>query len=312
MAISRSAGYPDYTFGGVGTPGNANIPVIFSTKMLVKFYKATVFGEIANTEYEGEIKNQGDTVEIRTIPDITIRDYTKGQKLTLERPESTAVELLIDKAKYFNAGLDDIDVKQFDINMLDKWAEDASEQMKITIDSAILQYLDSAEHASNSGASAGAISGNIALGVDGTTVSISKSNVIDYIVSCGQVLDEQNIPETDRWMVIPAWMSALIKTSDLKDASLTGDSVTPMRNGKLGMIDRFTLYKSNQLYNNGTATQACIPFGHKSALTFASQIVKTEIYRPQDTFADAIKGLQVYGYKVIKPEALGIMWGSKA
>lgn len=309
MTVARTGGYPDYTFQSRDTRANDNIPILFSAKMLVKFYKATVFGSIANTEYEGEIKNQGDKVIIRTIPDITIRDYVKGQKLTLERPESTSVELNIDKAKYFNCGLDDIDVKQFDIDMMDKWAEDASEQMKITIDAAILTFLDDQEDSNNSGATAGVYS-NINLGVSGTAVSISKTNVIDYIVYCGQILDEQNIPETDRWFVIPAWMCALIKTSDLKDASLTGDSSTPLRNGRIGMIDRFTLYKSNQLETNGTET--CMPFGHKSALTFASQIIKTEIYRPQDTFADAMKGLQVYGYSVIKPEALGILWGDKA
>lgn len=305
MGVSKTVGYPDYSYSATG-----NIPIIFSSKLQQKFYTATVFGDIANTDYEGEIKKAGDEVVIRTIPDITIRDYVKGQKLILERPSSNKVTLKIDKAKYFNAGLDDIDVKQFDLNMMDKWADESSLQMKIIVDKEILAYLDSKAHASNAGTTAGKISGNIDLGVVGTPESIDKTNVINYITLCGQILDEQDIPETDRWMVIPSWMSQRIKNSDLKDASLSGDSVTPLRNGRLGMIDRFTLYKSNQIEKSGTEYN--IPFGHKSALTFALQLTKSEIYRPQDTFADALKGLQLYGYEVIKTEALGILVGTPA
>jgi len=253
-----------------------------------------------------EIKNKGDEVVIRTIPDITIKDYVKGQKLDLERPESNSVSLTIDHAKYYNAALDDIDATQFDIKMIDKWASDAAEQMKIKVDEEILKYLDGTAHSDNAGTSAGTISGNINMGSSGSPLSVDMSNVIDYITQAGQVLDEQDVPETDRWIVIPAWMSQRIKISDLKDASLTGDSVSPLRNGRLGMIDRFTLYKSNQIESAGSPTYYMVPFGHKSALTFAMQLTKTEVYRPQDTFADAIKGLMVYGYKVIKPESLGI------
>lgn len=255
----------------------------------------------------------GDKVTIRTTPDITIRDYTKGQKLEYETPESPAVELNIDKAKYFACICDDIDGHQSDVAKLDKWAEDGSEQMKIAVDTGILGDVFADAHASNKGLTAGVKSSAFDLGVTGTPEAITKSNVLDILVDCGTVLDEQNMPESDRWIVIPAWMAGLIKKSDLKDASLTGDDSSTLRNGKLGMIDRFTLYLSNNLTavsDSGTSSYNMI-FGHKSALTFASQMTEMDELKAESTFGRLIRGLQVYGYEVIKPDAMGVLYGYK-
>jgi len=187
--------------------------------------------------------------------------------------------------------------------------------MKISIDSDVLLAIKNAAHASNQGAAAGVLSGNVALGdgnaSDGSatlaSVQLSKTNVIDKIIGMGQVLDEQNIPETGRWLVIPAWMAAMIKQSDLKDASITGDSQTPLRNGRLGTIDRFTIYVSNLLPKVVASTTlggTYVYAGTNDAITFASQITKVESIRSQLTFGNIVRGLNVYGYKVIKPEAL--------
>jgi hypothetical protein len=139
------------------------------------------------------------------------------------------------------------------------------------------------------------------------------------ILDMGLCLDEQNVPEDGRWLTLPAWMASLIKRSDLKQAYLTGDSVTPLRNGKLGMIDRFTLYVSNNLGTTadlgadglvgGTSTNADstawnIMAGTRDAISFASQITQVETLRSQSTFGNIMRGLNVYGYKVTKPEAL--------
>lgn len=114
-------------------------------------------------------------------------------------------------------------------------------------------------------------------------------------------------------MVIPVWMSNLIKKSDLKDASLSGDGTSIMRNGRLGMIDRFTLYVSNLLATTSdTVNVTNIIFGHKSGLTFASQLLKNETIRSENFFGEKLRGLQVFGYKVIKSEALGWMYAYKA
>ncbi len=306
MAYSVASGYPQHS----GTM----IPEVWSGKLLVKFYDATVFGDIANTDYEGEIKNQGDTVHIRTTPTLTIRDHVKGQKLNYETPTPALVDLLIDKGKYWAFISDDVDKKQSDYNYMEDWTRDASEQMKITIDTGILGDIYSDAHASNKGATAGVKSASFNLGVTGTPIQLTKANVIDYIADMGAVLDEQSVPENGRYVVLPPWACNLIKKSDLKDASLAGDGTSIMRNGRVGMIDRFTLYMSNLLTTtvDGANTVTNMIFGQKTALTFASQLIESEgPMRSPDFFGDLYRGLQVYGYKVIKPEALGHFYAYK-
>jgi hypothetical protein len=277
------------------------IPEIWSGKLIEKFYSATVLAAIANTDYEGEIKNQGDVVHIRTKPTITIRDYTVNQDLLIERPSSNIVDFTIDYAKYFNEALDDIMEIQSDINMLSMWSDDASEQMKIVIDTAVLGLIDAGVVAANKGATAGKISVNINLGAAGAPVALTPLNALDSIVDLGTVLDEQNIPETGRWLVIPPWVAALIKKSDLRNASISGDGVSLVRNGRLGMIDRFTLYSSNLLptATEGAANAFRIFAGHPHGLTFASQITKLEQMRSERSFSTLLRGLQVYGAKVL-------------
>lgn len=279
------------------------IPEIWSGKLQAKFYKTTVFSEISNNDWEGEIKGQGDKVHIRTIPTITINDYAKGDNLTNQVPNSAPIELLIDKGKYFAVVLDDVDAVQTDLKLMDIFTNDATEQMKIAIDGLILDGVKGSAAASNKGATAGVISGNINLGTDSAPRAITKDNVLDLLLDAGQVLDEQNVPESGRWVVIPSWVASMIKRSDLKQAYLTGDSVSPLRNGKLGMIDRFTVYVSNNLPKTNDGDSYLLA-GTKDAITFASQMTNVETLRAQSTFGNIVRGLNVFGYSVIKPEAL--------
>lgn len=284
------------------------IPTLWSAKLLEKFYAATVLAAIANTDYEGEIKNHGDTVKIRTRPTIVIEDYEANMDLNIQRPSSDLVELQINKGKYFNLALDDVMEVQSDLDQMSLWAEDASEQFKIAVDTDVLTALATTTdiHADNRGLTAGAISGDINLGTTGASRVVTKDDVIDFIVDTGQVLDEQNIPETGRWMIIPAWMSSLIKRSDLREASLSGDGTSILRNGRLGMIDRFTLYLSNLIPVMGQyADEWPILFGTSAALTFAAQFTKMETLRSERSFSNLLRGLQIYGYKVANGVAMG-------
>jgi len=294
MAFAVSSGKPAYT-------GNF-IPEIWSGKLIENFYDATVLSAISNTDYEGEIKAYGDTVNIRTTPELTIRDYVKGQTLSVENPDKPKLQLLIDKGEYFAAVEDDVDKVQSDVKMMDNWSKDASERMKIKIDQRVLTDILPGIHASNKGATAGAISGNINLGTSGAPVAMTKTNVIEHIINMGLTLDEANAPESGRFLVIPAKMAAYIKQSDLKDASITGDGSSPLRNGRLGMIDRFTIYVSHNIKKTGSNFD--IVAGHNMGFTFASQMTELETLRSESTFGNIIRGLQVYGYKVVKPEAL--------
>lgn len=307
--------------GSVPNPAYATrfIPAVWSGKLVEKFYDSTVLAVISNTDYEGEIKNQGDTVHIRTKPTITISNYQAEQALAVTRPASDIVDLVIDKGKYFNTVLDDVMAVQMDVDALSLWSDDASQQMKIAIDTDVLAYsvIQGGTASANKGNSAGRISSNIRLGATTTPAYVGKvgqgteagdtnandMSVVDYLVNMGQVLDEQNIPEQGRWVVVPAWFAALIKKSELRDASITGDGSSILRNGRLGMIDRFTVYVSNLLpagvAGGIAAGEYAVYAGHKNGLTFASQLTKMETLRSESTFGTLLRGLQVYGFKVV-------------
>ena len=316
-------------------------PEVWSGKMIVNFYDASVLSVITNTDYEGEIANFGDTVHIRNTPQIgTLKDYKRNMKLVFEYPTTHETTLVIDKGKYFNVALDDVDRIQADAELLDDWTMDASEQYRNEVDSDVLRTMHmgagqakwdangkpvpfgASGTAYNIGQTAGRLSKSINLGLQATPVRLTKNNVLDYIINMGTVLDEANCPEMDRFLIIPAWMKGMILKSDLKDASIAGDGTSIMRNGRVGMIDRFTVYMSHRLLSDTKAsgtTDADTTFsqgdtafgivaGHKMATTFATQLTKTEMIRSPDSFEDFMRGLWVYGRKVVKAEALTAGW----
>jgi hypothetical protein len=300
MGFPVAGGRPNYS-------GNF-IPEIWSGKLIENFYDATVLAAISNTDYEGEIRQMGDTVNIRTTPEITIKTYVKGQTLQVENPDKPKLQLVIDKGEYFACIEDDVDKVQSDIALMDTWSKDASERMKIKIDQRVLTDILPGISALNKGANAGRITGNFDLGTTGSPLVVTKDGastttpVVDLLVDMGTVLDEANCPEQDRFVVIPAKMAGLIKKYELKDASLSGDTTSILRNGRLGMIDRFTVYVSHNL--NNASGKFSVVAGHKMGFTFASQMTNMETIRSESTFGNIIRGLQVYGYQVVKPEAL--------
>ncbi|MBO9492080.1 hypothetical protein J7384_17090 [Endozoicomonas sp. G2_1] len=249
------------------------------------------------------MRNHGDEVIIREIPDIAVQDYVKGSGLTYENPVHKTTSLLIDRGKYFAFNLFDVDRVQSDLKLMDDWSNDGAEQMKIAVDRDFLGAIYADADSANAGATAGKISGDINLGTSASPKAITKANVVDWIVDLSTVMDEQNLPEEGRFVVLPAKACARIKTSELKDASLTGDGKSTLRNGKVGMIDRVTIYQSNNVNNSGGKYD--IVFGHKCATTFASQITKMENLKNPDDFGDLARSLFVFGFKVIKPDALG-------
>lgn len=305
------------------------IPAVWSAKLNAKFYAASVYGEIANTDWQGEVSSMGDKVYINTAPTISIANYASGTNLSYQVPTPDMQELLIDKGKYFAFQINDVLEYQAKPNLMDMFAADAAEQMRIAIDSNVVYNTFSGAAAANKGATAGAKSASYALGTDAAPVTLTAANVVQKVLELASVLDEQNVPETDRYLVIDPATRALLFQSDLAKAYATGDATSPVRNGKIGTIDRFTVYVSNQLPKGaaGTATpwtsgdgtetsvtttgtvakRKAIIAGHKSAITFASQITKMETIRNPNDFGDYIRSLNVYGFKVVKPESLALL-----
>lgn len=264
------------------------IPEIFSKLLQAKFYSQSVLPAISNTDYEGEISGQGDKVIIRTVPAVTIADYTGGS-LTYQELATSKVELNIDKAKSFSFKVDDILKAQADIDLIQKASADASEGMRIAVETDVL---------------AGAITGATTIGAQET---ITSSNILASILTMSTALDTLNIPEEGRFIVLSPEFISMLKQSELRQAYLTGDGTSPLRNGKVGMIDRFTVYQSNMLFTAASGADngyTHVLAGHPKAISFASQFANTETIRLESTFGDAVRGLKVFGSKVVTPDAL--------
>ena len=286
------------------------IPEIWSIKLVKNFIDSTVAGVIANTDYEGEIQSKGDTVQIRTTPIGQIHTYTDYQTLEVDTPNAPVIQLDIDEGEYYNFDLSFLAKRQFDSNYEDRWIEDATSRLKVRVDQRLLAKTIPDVSPQNRGATAGARSQRFALGTASSGRAVTKDNIVDLFVNMGAVLDEANAPETDRFAIISPLVASLIKRSDLRDASVAGDMVSIQRNGRLGMLDRFTLYMSQNLVTSGSgaSTIYSILAGHKYATTFAMQMLHTDRVKPSESFSERMRGLQVWGSKVVKPEALTVAY----
>jgi hypothetical protein len=263
------------------------IPEVFSKLLQAKFYKKSILPAISNTDYEGEISGQGDKVIIRTVPNVTINDY--AGTITTQELTTAKVEMLIDKAKYYSFKVDDVLAAQADINLLEGASTDAAEGMRIAVETEVL---------------AGAITGATTIGAQTT---ITAANILTNILTMSKQLDELNIPEEGRFIVLSPEFISLLKQSELRQAYLTGDSTSPLRNGLVGMVDRFKVFQSNMVYTAASGADSGythVLAGHPKALSFASQFTNTETVRMESTFGDQVRGLKVYGSKVVTPDAL--------
>jgi len=311
----------DPTYSGVF------IPQLWSNKLNAKFYANTMLTEISNTDWEGEIKNQGDTIRIRTAPSITISDYSVGTTLTSQVPTPIFADMQIDQGKYFSVQVNDVLAHQADIDLMNMFTEDAAKQLKISIenDTFFQWFVTEGAVAENKGATAGANSAEYDLGTDLIPIDqATPKNVLNTILAMSAAMDEQNLPEDGRWLMITPFDRQLLMQTDIAQAYFTGDSSSTIRTGKIGMLDRFTVYVSNLLPKGAVGRELVAGLsatsggddltdakprrmmvaGTKHACAFASQIAKTEPLRNQSDFGDIVRGLAVYGRKVIKDDAL--------
>lgn len=308
----------------------AFIPTLWSGKLLAKFYQNTMLSEITNTDYEGELKNQGDTVRIRTAPSISIQDYTAGMNLSYEVPEPIFQDMQINKGKYFGVQVNDVLAYQSDMDLMNMFTEDAAKQLKIAIENEVFfnSFVTEGPAAANEGATAGALSAAYNLGTDAAPVdgTSTPAALLNAILAMSSALDEQNVPEDGRFLVLSPYERQILMQSNIAQAYFTGDQSSIIRTGKIGMLDRFSVYVSNLLPKGaadkalvaglsdpatgasatGASARRTMVAGTKHAVSFAMTINKTEPLRNQTDFGDIVRGLAVYGRKVVKPEALVI------
>ena len=270
------------------------IPDLWSAKLLVSLRKSLVAGvACVNRDYEGEIKRQGDSVKITSINDVTIGSYTVHTDIDVEDIDDATRSLLIDQAKYFAVELDDVEAAQHvkgGGSPLAQAVDNAAYQLADTADAFLLDLINDAAEAT---------------GNDLGTVAIhtTAKNLYDAFVDLGVKLDEANVPEQGRFLVVsPALHGRVRKLDEWVGVGDMSSEIARTR-GLIGEIAGLPVYKSNNLpaVTDAAATGGLAIAGYRGATTFAEQIVSVEGARMEKRFADMVKGLHVYGGKVVRP-----------
>lgn len=279
------------------------IPEVWSARLLKAFDTNLVYAANVNRDYEGDIKDKGDTVRINSIGEVTIHPgYSKNTALpALELLNEDQTTLVIDQGDTFRFGVDDIEEAQANVGVMDEAMRKAGFGFKKVVDSYI------------AGMYTGALAANC-VGDDTTPIDLSTElaagvKIYDLLVDLGVLLDEADVPEEDRFAILPPFMVGMIEKDDRYTSGATPGSLAVLANGFKGTAAGFKVSKSNQVHKTGTGDTAKhhVMVGHKSGISFAQQVIKTEAYRPEDYFMDAVKGVQIYGAKVIHPESLAVL-----
>ena len=338
-----------------GNLPNGNFsPVIYSKQVQLAFRKSTVVGEITNSDYFGEIANQGDTVRIIKEPEISVSEYKRGTTVTAQDLDDEDFQLVVDKANYYAFKMDDIEEAQSHVNFMDLATSRAAYRLADQYDQEVLAYLSgykqTALHAKGSAVNT-TVNGTKAVTTAGsdellssmklnrgsfisgggdnsipvenqmpgaTAISTDSVTPMQIINRMGRLLNQQQVDTQDRWLVIdPIFMEQLSdENSKLMNADYAEASV---KNGLvLNNLQGFRVYVSSNLpevdSGSGGADRkvstaqntdfGVIVAGHGSAIATAEQISKTETYRDPDSFADIVRGMHLYGRKILRPEAI--------
>jgi N4-gp56 family major capsid protein len=274
------------------------IPTIWSTKLLIELRKVLVFAQpfVINRDYEGEIKQFGDTVKISALGSITVGDYTKSSIGAPQVLTSAQTTLQITQSKFFNFMIDDADKAQMNVDMMAKAMEKAAYALKNTADTFVAgHYVDA--------------SADNLIGSTASPISMTKvTDAYDYLVDLAKKLDEADVPENGRWCAIPPWMEGLM----LKDERFVGNGALSAEdrlvNGAISRVSGMLLMKTNACPLVGSSSDIHkVIAGHPYAWSYAEQVNEVEGFRPEEFFADAVKGLHLYGAKVTNPECLAVL-----
>lgn len=308
--MAKFAGGSTYNFG-LGVSGQTNgffIPEVYSKKVQIALRKAAVAEAICNTDYMGEISSFGDTVNIIKEPQISVNDYTRGLAVTSTNLTDQELVLTIDQAKSFAFKLDDLEKRFSHVNFQAIASDNAAYKLRDAMDENIMTAI-----------SAGA---GVTTGMGTTSVPIDigfgsgEVDPLNQMALAAKELDENNVPEEGRWFVAaPEWYNVLSNTASKLLTVDFNAGQGSIRNGLVasGLLRGFQMYKSNNLPTNdltgaspaGTATQPEALFGHISAVSAASAMNKVETVRDTATFSDIVRGLMVWGRKVLRDDSVG-------
>jgi len=308
--MAKFAGGSTYNFG-LAVSGQTNgffIPEVYSKKVQIALRKAAVAEAICNTDYMGEISSFGDTVNIIKEPQISVNDYTRGLAVTSTNLTDQELVLTIDQAKSFAFKLDDLEKRFSHVNFQAIASDNAAYKLRDAMDANIMTAI-----------SAGA---GVTTGMGTTSVPIDigfgsgEVDPLNQMALAAKELDENNVPEEGRWFVAaPEWYNVLSNTASKLLTVDFNAGQGSIRNGLVasGLLRGFSMYKSNNLPTNdlsaatpaGSATAPEALFGHISAVSAASAMNKVETVRDTSTFSDIVRGLMVWGRKVLRDDSVG-------
>ena len=303
MAFTNSAGYQNLAQGNF-------TPQIFSQKVQKFFRRASVVEDITNTDYAGEIENFGDTVKIIKEPTITVRDYARGQTVDTQVLADDQITMTVDQGSYFAFKVDDIEERQSHVNFEALATSSGAYSLKKNYDYNVLKFIyDNASDGTGSGTDGSPIDGDAAVDTLANLVSTAKKN-----------LDKNDVPEENRWLVAPPEFFEQLRKAGgkLSDQSVMNDGgASQIRNGKV--TDRplfgFNMYSSNAIavssgsaashtFGSSGSNEYAYVYGHASGVATVNHIAKTELIRDPDSFADVVRGLHVFGRKILRSDAV--------
>lgn len=348
MAFQTATGYTNL-------PNGVFSPTIYSQKVQKQFRKKTVVNDITNSDYFGEIANQGDTVRIIKEPEITVQALARGQQLVTQDIQDEDFTLTVDRANYYQFGVDDIEKQQAHVNWESLATDRAGYNLAQVFDRDVLGYMSGYETATPNGTvwtarttpvgtkaestadndelfsihklnrshfvTGGSTSESVAVGVQGTY----DITPVDLLNRFNRLLDEQNVDKDGRWLVVDPVFLEILMAENSKFMNHDYQDTESLSNGKVmsAKVRGFRLYMSNNLPrigngpavldNNGSSTDyGVIIAGHDSAVATAEQISKTESFRSQNGFFDVVRGMHLYGRKILRPQGLLRAWYNKA
>ncbi len=270
------------------------IPAVWSARLLANLEKTLIYGQapVVNRDYEGEISEYGDRVYVHGIGNIAVADYTRDvTTVTYQLLDDARRELVIDRSKYFAFRVDDLDLAQQKPKVIDAASQKATRTLADVADQYIASFYTGAGLVINDGA--------------GGSVQLTAANVYEFCVQASVMMDEANVPTEGRYLIVPPWVAGRML---MDDRFLLKADPAQILNGQVAQAAGFSILKSNNVPMTAGVAPAPdvwhITAGHATAISYAEQIAKTEGLRLQDSFSDAVRGLHLYGARVMEPNAL--------
>ncbi|WP_405506346.1 P22 coat protein - protein 5 domain protein [Streptomyces cyaneofuscatus] len=272
-------------------------PEIWSALTLTALRNSLVYAQpqLVNTNYQGEITSQGQSVHITTIGDPTIFDYSSGDTINYEDVETAGTDLVIDQGKAFAFKLDDVDKAQALVSPMQQMAQNAAYGLRDKADAYVASLYTGVAAANTLGSTGSPIN----------TYTDSKDAYNKVLVPLRTKLNRANVPSEGRYLVAsPEFIGSLLSDDRFIRADASG-TTAGLRNGFVGRAAGFDILESNNT-PNPTGDIQVVQAGYPGAITYAEQILETEALRLQSTIADGVRGLHVYGAKLLRPTGIAV------